>query len=296
MRLTWGGFWLVIGLSVVCLCSTPALAFEQTKTCTDSGAYACGPGETPKEVHWTARCVPFKINEDGSDNFVQASEDVPAIEEIRREIFQSFEAWTRVDCSDMTLVFDGMTGQSDTTYSSDSDNYNLVVLRDEGWEQIASARAFALSSVTFNPKNGVIYRSDIQVNTEFYPYSGSKQPPPNHVDLRNTMTHEVGHFIGLDHTDVTDATMFATAPIGEIAKRTLHQDDIAGVCHVYPSTDRSRAECSSASDFPPRTNLDQDVDDGLLCSLGASATPAGGDLPLVAAAVLGLMLVWRRRR
>ncbi len=67
-----------------------------------------------------------------------------------------------------------------------------------------------------------------------------------YMDLQNTVTHEVGHFIGLAHPceaergDCTAAmaptTMFPSAAVREIAKRTLEADDVEGVCTIYPRT------------------------------------------------------------
>jgi hypothetical protein len=48
------------------------------------------------------------------------------------------------------------------------------------------------------------------------------------------VTHEVGHFIGLDHTLDFDATMFAGYDEGTTELRTLEQDDIDGACAIYP--------------------------------------------------------------
>jgi hypothetical protein len=80
-------------------------------------------------------------------------------------------------------------------------------------------------------------------------------------DLQNTLTHEFGHLIGLDHncTDAATrgipvdhlgqlapacarasaeqraATMFNQAGSGDIGKRDLAPDDIQAVCDVYPA-------------------------------------------------------------
>jgi MYXO-CTERM domain-containing protein len=55
-----------------------------------------------------------------------------------------------------------------------------------------------------------------------------------YVDLQNTITHEVGHVIGLAHSPVAGATMSATTAPREITKRDLAADDVAAVCAVYP--------------------------------------------------------------
>ena len=56
------------------------------------------------------------------------------------------------------------------------------------------------------------------------------------VDLQDVVTHELGHYLGMGHTtrDHPDATMFASATFGELQKRDLANDDIAGLCAAYP--------------------------------------------------------------
>ncbi len=78
------------------------------------------------------------------------------------------------------------------------------------------------------------------------------QPDCYSIDLQNTVTHEAGHFIGLRHPcsagSPTDAdlpscgsdasyaatTMYPSTSVGDVVKRTLSADDIAGVCAIYP--------------------------------------------------------------
>lgn len=57
-----------------------------------------------------------------------------------------------------------------------------------------------------------------------------------YIDLQNTATHEAGHIVGLDHEPVNEAvaTMNATAYPGELTKRILADDDVNGICTIYP--------------------------------------------------------------
>src|SRR5262249_3533673 len=50
-------------------------------------------------------------------------------------------------------------------------------------------------------------------------------------DLQTVATHEIGHFLGLDHSGVTRAVMFPFAPASEHA---LSYDDDAGIAALYP--------------------------------------------------------------
>jgi MYXO-CTERM domain-containing protein len=65
------------------------------------------------------------------------------------------------------------------------------------------------------------------------------------MDLRNTLTHEVGHFVGLAHARDPAATMDASTQMREVEKRTLAADDVDGVCAIYPAEDDGGCGCGS---------------------------------------------------
>ena len=50
-------------------------------------------------------------------------------------------------------------------------------------------------------------------------------------DLQTVATHEIGHFLGMDHSAVVKAMMFPFAPALET---TLSYDDVAGLSQIYP--------------------------------------------------------------
>ena len=53
------------------------------------------------------------------------------------------------------------------------------------------------------------------------------------ADILSIVTHEQGHFLGLGHTTVAGATM-EPAYLGGNSLATIEQDDIDGVCALYP--------------------------------------------------------------
>ena len=57
----------------------------------------------------------------------------------------------------------------------------------------------------------------------------------NEIDLESVACHEFGHTLGLGHSSVSAATMYAYINYGNDTKRTLDQDDINGITYLYPS-------------------------------------------------------------
>jgi len=61
-------------------------------------------------------------------------------------------------------------------------------------------------------------------------------------DVRTVLLHELGHVLGLGHSDVTDAVMYASY---QGLRHSLHQDDICGIQELYGTP------CSSTPPPPP---------------------------------------------
>ena len=115
------------------------------------------------------------------------------------------------------------------------------------------------------------------------------------MDLQNTLTHEVGHFFGMAHSDVLVSTMWwMTDPRnpGEVNKRFLRTDDVTGICTIYPP-----GSITAACDFTERGGFSSECGGS---GGGCGCTAAGlDDEPGVTGWALGLLalvLVSRRRR
>jgi hypothetical protein len=186
-----------------------------------------------------------------------------------------------------------------------------------------SANTLALTTTSFDVATGEILDADVELNgwsgnttttngittatSGWYftcagPEKGSCVDPPygqsgcNWIDVGNTVTHEAGHVIGLDHVCVAgypspyDAcptpspVMAPTAVIGETRRRTLTTDDVEAVCTIYPAGQTTKT-CASTS--TPTTTAPATSSGG-----GGCATAGQGGL----LALLAGLFVARRRR
>jgi hypothetical protein len=198
----------------------PAEAYVRTRT------------QAGVAIAWPRRCIPYHVNNRGSDNVV--------LTKVETAVRKSFAAWEQVTCSDLELSYQGQTNVEFVGYRPNATNANMVVFQEDEWPH--QSKIIALTTVTFcsAPSGapcdaaGKVLDADIEMNGVDFTFTASPLPGMVQYDIQNTVTHEAGHFIGLDHTMVSDATMFATAPAGERAKQSLEQDDEDGLCEIYP--------------------------------------------------------------
>ena len=240
----------LITLAGVLALPTTALAFERTLTCLPDNPvspFRCLEDEQPIPIYWPSRCVGYHVNDTTFGS-------IDTAERLLEEIDLSFEAWNEIPCSYVEFVNAGETNETRIGYARCADpaaNVNAFLFVGDGWTH--QINAVALTSVTYDVANGRILDADIEMNAEIYNFGYIEFPwsQTTIVDVRNTLTHEVGHFLGLDHTradtfvpdegeentDFREATMFAETGAGEVKKRSLHPDDIAGLCDIYPIED-----------------------------------------------------------
>jgi hypothetical protein len=132
-------------------------------------------------------------------------------------------------------------GKTDSDYvgfdEASSNNQNLIIWQSEPGSWTHPSKVLALTSIILESNTGRIVDTDIELNDEEFTFSTSNTDVQ--IDIQNTITHELGHVVGLDHSPIHDSTMYSHAPTGETKKRTLSSDDIEGVCAIYPIDDPS---------------------------------------------------------
>lgn len=259
------------------------------------------PGESV--LAWQRRCTSISLSS------VQASSTL-SMDEVRGVFQRSIASWTSVDCGGALtgLSVDVLTDTNlcaSATHNREGRNVHSVMFIQEGWvtERRLSPIAFAVTYVWHNAETGEIYDGDMLLNDSV---SGSRGPfaictedacprdagGPFAVDLENIVTHEMGHYFGIAHTEDIhiDATMFQSAPPGERSKRSLEEDDETALCAIYPP-----GTLPEACDNTPRGGLALDCQ-AHNCGCATPGLPSASG-PLGVGSLAGLLvMVWARRK
>lgn len=224
------------------------------------------------------------------------------IEQVQAVLREAIQVWTSVDCGggrrtglSVDVLVD--TNACDrSAHHGDGRNVHSVVFVREGWvaERRHDGRAYAVTYVWHDPGSGEIYDADIEVNEErgryaICPASGCTD---GRLDLPNVLTHEMGHYFGLAHTpDDVLATMHASAPPGETIKRTLADDDIAGICTIY-----GPGSLPASCDPSPRGGLDLSCAPPGGCGCRVGLRRGAGNSALALSCLAAVLAFARARR
>jgi len=178
-----------------------------------------------KEVKWSVQDVPYYVDADGWSGISNGS-DVTAI-------VQSFDVWEGVSCSFLGFTQAGTTTSTAVLpLGSEPNGKNEVVWKEGYWP--FSSYTLGVTSPIYS-YTGIISEADIALNgTISWSASGMTW---NDMDIQSVAVHEMGHLFGIGHVlqwDESDPPTMApyVDPYGKSA--TLHQDDINGICYLYP--------------------------------------------------------------
>lgn len=141
----------------------------------------------------------------------------------------SFADWTGAVAGRVTVGRGANTSKVRSAY----DGQNIVA-----WGN-AAAGTLGVTYIRYLSSSGLVVDVDTILNKK-YPWSWANSTTcadPNYYDAENILTHEIGHWFGLDDeysADFVDATMFGYGRLGEVKKNTLTSGDIAGAVAIYP--------------------------------------------------------------
>jgi|JI10StandDraft_1071094.scaffolds.fasta_scaffold02193_15 MYXO-CTERM domain-containing protein len=218
-------------------------------------------------LRWAKGCVEVAYASEGTSHIPGDGE--------RAVIESVFAAWNTGigGCAYLSLASRGAVDAEVTR----GDFLSIVKFRDDRWcrpavdgypERCHSHTAAAVTTAVFvddpdSERDGELVDADIEMNGVDYAIAVNGESLGTsscQADLANTLTHEVGHLLGLEHTcrvaadpprvdgtgaavplctatsdpEILGATMYPYQECGETSKASLATDDTAAICAIYP--------------------------------------------------------------
>ena len=177
-------------------------------------AYAWNVTETPdgQPFHFPKMPIHWRFDPEGAPQELDAEAQHAAVE-------AAFEAWSAVPETEVSFVHD-------------PDGPPQGVSRIYWAEEWSSNTNYLAITTTDASATGQITTFEMALNPNI---SWTTTPNAFDMDFRNTVTHEIGHGIGLAHSEVAEATMYAETLPGDVEKRDLASDDAEAMQFLYPT-------------------------------------------------------------
>lgn len=229
--------WAVLLVGAV-LIASPAWAFQYA----DCKGRACAWNEMPV-AYAIQKPLGVSIDDDAAVAEIQAS-------------FNRWDHQHQTLCAPLGFTYQG---RLETNKPQAQDFKNVVSFQSANWW--LSPEALAVT-VMYYDTAGWLREADIVFNAEDYHWTTDESDESkNRYAIRPTLTHEVGHFWGLDHSEETMATMYAYYKASIVAE-DLDEDDIRGAAERYcesalPTDDADEQNDSFAffADLGERTEI-----------------------------------------
>ncbi len=148
-------------------------------------------------------------------------------------ISNAFQAWEAASKGKVDFI----QGTPTTLKAAKYDGQNIVA-----WGNVRYGQAIAVAYTWYDPETGHVVEVDTILSSKLA-WRFTSVSNPDAVcgdfccyDVQNILTHEIGHWVGLD--DLYDAadkdlTMYGYGAKGELKKDTLASGDVLGIDAIY---------------------------------------------------------------
>jgi hypothetical protein len=304
VRTCLAGAVLALGLTS----SQPAAAYCAARSCDpDAENASCrldartGCSAEGVELFRPDGCVYFAVQEGVAERTLGLRDD-----EFEAAIQRAFDAWANVDCAGdgPPAIIAQALGPADVARpfacaSSPELNADVWLVRDDlsMFVTTSSGATAGITHTRIMSETGEVFDSDVSLNELWF----LVQRESDIEDFLHVVAmHEAGHALGLAHSQDDGALMFRNYRVSR--DRELTQDDIDGICALYPPralqcAERELEESAIDRDACSERQADgdnamNDSDSG--CAIGRQSRDRGGAWAV--AALLALYVARSRFR
>ncbi|MDT7543370.1 MAG: hypothetical protein QOE33_3274 [Acidobacteriota bacterium] len=199
---------------------------------------AAAPDVRPYTQQFTASSVPVHWATNTITVYLASSVNAPpanikAGSDVEGAVRRALHRWSNA----ANINFDIRTGGPDAVGAS-NDGFSVISVSSANASFVPAATP-GRTRISFDPNTGAIAEADVAINPNLlFSTDGTHAT----YDLESTLAHEIGHFLGLDHSALVGATMqphqvqnFTSGGFNltQITARTLSDDDLAGIRALY---------------------------------------------------------------
>jgi len=195
------------------------------------------PADDPHVLRWESPRIEYRIGHTVVPGFEDDQEALDAA------IAAAFQTWQDVECSSVAFTA-GEPIDNPTDWEHPEDPYILVYFIAD---QVTAENAFFLQGTdqrsvakywfVYDSETFHIIAATVYLNAYDHQWSTADAGEADKLDVQATVTALVGRSLGLQSTYEGATTISGHWRTGDVERRSLHPDDIAGIVYLYPRED-----------------------------------------------------------
>ncbi len=168
--------------------------------------------------------------------------------QVQAAVDRAFQTWEDVACAYPAFNSLGLssTNPSIADPRDAFDPFNVAAIwvtdRNDPYYAYALANGGAAAAAVPLAYAGTLYQCDIYLNAVDFDWSASDPAQARFADVESLVLHEVGHCMGLGHSNWYEDVMYPTFPLGN-HRRALQPRDSQMACETFPESGAVGSPC-----------------------------------------------------